>query len=213
MKILRWCNTSSKQTADTSGCTRVKSTTQTHAAICMWGTHINTCRSMRRSLTHTINTMWKKHQLRAGEYRLHRPSFNFPFLPTLDIWNWWCVSDLAQSITSCASPMAIFITPPAAMGTVGTGASYFTAWHKGHLFTLLGSLALACEPSPGPSKKGTTVWHSLDPEVVGRQLGVINLQHDAGVLQRLLSHLSGGGEHTQWEANEWISVTKDLDFA
>lgn len=37
---------------------------------------------------------------------------------------------------------------------------------------------------------------SLDPEVVGRQFGVVNLQHDPGVLQALLSHLqSQQGRH------------------
>lgn len=78
-------------------------------------------------------------------------------------------------------------------------------WERGFLFHRLTlrsfihaaftDLALPCErwQAEKNKHKRTCVGHSLDPEVIGSQFSVVDLQHDASVLQRPLPHLSKVG--------------------
>lgn len=52
------------------------------------------------------------------------------------------------------------------------------------------------------------MWYSLDPEVIGRQFAIINLQHDPGILQGLLSHLNreNSGKIKFWYGGVEVSV-------
>lgn len=112
----------------------------------------------------------------------------FPSASRCHLWTWRCLCDLHRLSHPVLTDGRVCSSPAGSWAPWERG-SYFAAWQKGHLFTLLCSLALPCEHSQASKRKATSVWHSLDPEVIGRQFGVINLQHDAGVLQRPLPHL------------------------
>lgn len=140
-----------------NGSKHVKNTMQRSA----WNVHmhfaantINHCQLMYYSFT-SVHRTYHQHIVKKtpvlGVSWLQHLSFNFT-LPTADSSERTTSLWPAQSITSCAHWWHV------CSSTVGAWApwewgSYFAAWHKGHLFTLLCSLALSCEHSQASKRK------------------------------------------------------------